>query len=319
MPLALITGVTGQDGSYLSDFLIEKGYHVVGIKRRSSNLEAASRVDHLHGHPRFKMRYGDVCDGSSMTRLLHEYEPDEVYNLAAQSHVGVSFELPEYTADATGMGALRLLEGIRTMQRPARFYQASTSEMFGNEPAPQDEIDPFRPVSPYGAAKVFAHNTTVAYRDAYGLYASCGILFNHESPRRGETFVTRKVCRAAARIEAGRQTGLELGNLDAKRDWGHAKDYVRAMWLMLQQDTPRDYVIATGRAHSVRDLCRVAFDCVNLDWRDYVVLREQHNRPVDIDCLCGDASLARSVLGWEPSVTFEELIAEMVDAERAAL
>jgi len=315
---AMITGITGQDGSYLAELLLSKGYTVVGVKRRHSSLEAASRVDHVYDNAALHLRYGDVCDGAAMARLLHEYEPDEVYNLAAQSHVGVSFEVPEYTADSTAIGALRLLEAIRTMRRHPRFYQASSSEMFGNAASPQSEDTPLRPRSPYACAKVFAHNVTVNYREAYGLHASCGILFNHESPRRGETFVTRKVARAAARIAAGLQDGLVLGNLTARRDWGHARDYVYAMWLMLQQDDPGDYVIATGESHSVGDLCRIAFELAGEPMEGRVTVSDRYRRPTEVDDLRGDYSRARTGLGWEPLTSFRDLIEEMVRSEMAA-
>lgn len=315
MPTAVVTGVTGQDGSYLAELLLSKGYRVVGIKRRHSLLDASSRVDHLHGKPGFDLRYGDVTDGGCIARLLHEVEPDEVYNLAAQSHVAVSFQAAEYTADATAMGALKLLEAIRSLKRRPRFYQASSSEMFGNEPAPQSELTPFRPRSPYAAAKVFAHNVTVNYREAYGLHASCGILFNHESERRGETFVTRKVSRAVAAIKQGRQSQLVLGNLEARRDWGYAPDYVEAMWLMLQQDEPDDYVIATGKSYSVADLCAEAFGHVGLDWRRHVRQDDRYKRPTEVDDLCGNPARARERLGWEPRTSFAQLVRRMVDAD----
>ncbi len=322
MKRALITGITGQDGSYLAELLFAKGYEVHGMVRRSSSINR-TRIDHLfnaHDRPKGKLHYGDLTDASSVNRLLRAIEPDEIYNLGAQSHVKVSFEIPEYTAETAGLGTLRLLEGIReTGQRP-RFYQAGSSEMFGMvRETPQRETTPFYPRSPYAAAKVYAHAIVVNYREAYGMFACNGILFNHESPRRGENFVSRKVTRGVAEIKLGQREQLALGNLEAKRDWGYAKDYVDAMWTMLQQDAPDDYIIATGETHSVRELCEVAFSHVGLDYRRYVVVDEAYFRPTEVDLLLGDASKARDKLGWKPSVSFEGLIRMMVDADIAAL
>jgi len=313
---ALITGITGQDGSYLAELLLAKGYEVHGIIRRSSS-DTRGRISHL---PAVTLHRGDMADGGSIARIVHDVEPTEVYNLAAQSHVGESFGQPEYTGDVTGVGTLRLLEAVHWYSPGARFYQASSSEMFGGMlgTAPQDEETPFHPRSPYGCAKVYAHHATVNYRESYGLHASCGILFNHESPRRGEEFVTRKIARAAARIAAGRQDKLHLGNLDAKRDWGFAGDYVQAMWLMLQQNTPDDYVIATGETHTVREFCEMAFARVGLRWEEHVVVDPALFRPAEVDLLLGDASKAREVLGWKPRWSFRSLVNEMVDAERDA-
>jgi len=312
MRVALITGITGQDGSYLAELLLAEGYDVHGIMRRSSTF-STSRIDHIID--RIHLHYGDVTDAGCISRLVHQIEPDELYNLAAQSHVRVSFDQPAYTAEAVGMGALHVLEAVRTLPS-CRVYQASSSEMYGQvDETPQSETTPFLPRSPYGCAKAFAHNLAVNYRESYGLHVSCGILFNHESPRRGETFVTRKIAAAAARISAGRQQRLYLGNLDARRDWGHAADYVRAMWLMLQQDEPDDYVIATGRSHSVEQFCELAFDHVGLDYSDHIEIDPRYYRPAEVDLLQGDASKARRVLGWEPQVTFEALVDEMVRAE----
>ena len=323
MPRALITGVAGQDGSYLAELLLAKGYDVHGVVRRSSSINT-HRLDGIYHDPHeggveFTLHYGDITDSGGLCRLLQEIEPDEVYHLAAQSHVHVSFELPEYTADVTGTGTIRLLEAIRTTRLATRFYQASSSEMFGAAPPPQSEATPFHPRSPYACAKVFAYHATVNYREAYGMFAVNGILMNHESPRRGETFVTRKITRAVARIEAGRQDVLFLGNLDAKRDWGYAGDYVDAMWRMLQQETPEDFVIATGEAHSVREFCEVAFAHVGLDWQKYVQADPRYLRPSEVDHLVGDASKASRLLGWEPKVSFDELVRMMVDADRKAL
>jgi len=319
---ALITGITGQDGSYLAEFLLTRGYEVHGLIRRSSSFNTR-RIDHLYRDPRdpkarLFLHYGDLTDGASLGAVLRKARPQEVYNLAAQSHVRVSFDIPICTADTVAGGPLNLLEALReyrdTTGREVRFFQASSSEMFGDAgPSPQSESTPFHPCSPYGCAKLFAHWITVNYRQAHGLHASCGILFNHESPRRGETFVTRKITRAAARIKLGLQEKLYLGNLDARRDWGFAGDYVRAMWLMLQQDTAADYVIATGRSLSVRELCQQAFARLNLDYRDHVEHDPRYRRPRDVDSLCGDASKARRHLGWEPSTPVEDLIAMMVD------
>ena len=316
---ALITGVTGQDGSYLAELLLEKGYEVHGVVRRSSTMNR-SRIDHLqHANPahpttsRFVLHYGDMTDSGGLNRLVKTVRPDEIYNLAAQSHVHVSFEQPEYTGDADGLGTTRLLEAIRTMGLPTRFYQASTSEMFGLSPAPQSETTPFHPRSPYAVAKLYAYWMTVNYREAHNLFACSGILFNHESPRRGENFVTRKVTRGVAHILAGKADKLRLGNLDAKRDWGHARDYVEAMWLMLQQAEPDDYVIATGVTRSVREFVVAAFEMVNLDWEKYVVFDEAYLRPSDVHELRGDASKAAQRLGWRPSTTFDEMVREMLD------
>ena len=314
MRRALITGITGQDGSYLAELLLAKGYEVHGLVRRSSS-DTRGRIAHL---PAVTLHRGDMADAGSIARIVRDVEPSEVYNLAAQSHVGDSFQQQEYTADVTGVGTLRLLEAVNWYAPGARFYQASSSEMCGGIPgtAPQDEKTPFHPRSPYGCAKVYAHWQTVNYRESYGLHASCGILFNHESPRRGEEFVTRKIARAAARIASGRQDKLHLGNLDAKRDWGFAGDYVEAMWLMLQRDTPDDYVIATGETHTVREFCDLAFARVGLRWQEHVVVDPALFRPAEVDLLLGDASKAREVLGWEPRVCFRDLVHDMVDAER---
>lgn len=317
---ALITGLTGQDGSYLAELLLAKGYEVHGLRRRSSSFNT-ERVDHLltdfrHDEDaRLFLAYGDLADASSLARLLYRLQPDEIYNLGAQSHVHVSFEMPEYTADVTGLGAVRILEAVRDSGVKARIYQASSSEMFGSSPPPQNETTPFHPRSPYGCAKVFAHHLAVNYRESYGMHISTGILFNHESPRRGENFVTRKITRAVARIRRGLQDKLYLGNLDARRDWGYAPEYVQAMWLMLQQDEPDDYVIATGTAHSVRDFVAASFAHVGLDWEDHVEIDESYYRPAEVDHLVGDASKARSQLGWEPTVQFDDLVRIMVDAD----
>jgi GDPmannose 4,6-dehydratase len=320
MPRALITGVTGQDGSYLAELLLSKGYEVYGLIRRSSTFSTA-RIDHLYqdpheGRPRLTLFYGDLSDGTNVSAVLHEIKPDEVYNLAAQSHVRVSFDQPIYTVDVGGIGVLRLLEAIRKMERPPRFYQASSSEMYGRVvETPQTETTPFYPRSPYGCGKVYAFFQTVNYREAYGLFATNGILFNHESPRRGETFVTRKITRAATRIKLGLQDKLFLGNLDAKRDWGFAGDYVEAMWRMLQQDTPDDFVIATGETHSVREFLDEVFGHLELDWQKHVEIDPRYFRPTEVDLLLGDASKARDVLGWEPKVTFKALANMMVDED----
>jgi len=323
MPRALITGITGQDGSYLAEFLLAKGYEVHGLKRRSSSFNT-DRVDHLYAdlhHPeaRFFLHYGDLADSSSLAWKLADLAPDEVYNLGAQSHVKVSFDIPEYTAEVVGVGAVRLLEAIRRTGLRCRFYQASSSEMFGSTPPPQSETTVFHPRSPYACAKVFAHQATVNYRESYGLHASCGILFNHESPRRGETFVTRKITRAVAQIHLGSEDQLYLGNLEARRDWGFAGDYVDAMWRMLQQDAPGDYVIGTGEAHSVREFVEAAFAHVDLDWRERVRIDPRYYRPAEVDDLRADPSKARRVLGWEPRVSFQELVKMMVDADIAGL
>ena len=323
MKTALITGVTGQDGSYLAEFLLRKGYQVHGIKRRSSSFNT-ERVEGIYRdfhepHTRFFMHFADLGDSCSLSKLLHEVRPDEIYNLGSQSHVRVSFEIPEYTADITGCGAVRLLEAIRQTGLKARFYQASSSEIFGATPPPQSETTPLHPRSPYGCAKAFAHWSTINYRESYGMFASNGVLFNHESPRRGETFVTRKITRAVAHIKFGLQEKLYLGNLDARRDWGYAPDYVEAMWLMLQQDAPDDYVIGTGASHSVRDFVEVAFDYAGLDWRRHLEIDPRYYRPAEVDHLVADASKARRKLGWNHTVGFEELVRLMIDADMSAL
>ncbi len=328
MKKALITGITGQDGSYMAELLLEKGYEVHGIIRRSSLINTG-RIDHLYQDPhlpdtRLFLHYGDLTDGTTLRKILEEVEPDEVYNLGAQSHVRVSFDVPEYTVDTVAMGTLRLLEAIRDYQkhtnRSVRFYQAGSSEMFGLvQEVPQKETTPFYPRSPYACGKVYAHWQTINYRESYGMFAANGILFNHESPRRGHTFVTRKITMAVANILAGRQKKLYLGNLDAKRDWGYAKDYVEAIWLILQQDQPDDFVIATGETHSVREFLEEAFSYVNLDWRKYVEIDPRYFRPAEVDLLIGDASKAREKLNWQPRVTFRELVHLMVDADIAKL
>lgn len=313
MKKALITGITGQDGSYLAELLLEKGYEVHGIIRRSSSFNTG-RIDHIFDS--LHLHHGDLSDSSVVSRLLHKIAPDEIYHLGAQSHVRVSFDTPEYTGDVTGLGTVRLLEAIRESGAKPRFYQASSSEMFGQvQEIPQTEKTPFYPRSPYGCAKVFAYWTTVNYRESYGLHASNGILFNHESPRRGQTFVTRKITRAVKRIRNGLQKELRLGNIDAKRDWGFAPEYVEAMWRMLQQETPDDYVIATGETHSVREFLDVAFGHVGLDWHHYVVIDPKYFRPAEVDLLVGDPSKAKRQLGWEPQVTFKQLVRLMVDEE----
>lgn len=316
---ALITGITGQDGSYLAEQLLAKGYEVHGLIRRSSSFNT-QRLDDLYRDPhesgvRLKLHHGDLGESSRLVRLLHELQPDEVYHLGAQSHVRVSFDIPEYTSDITGMGTVRLLEAIRDAGVAPRFYQASSSEMYGSTPPPQAEDTPFHPRSPYAVSKVTAYWITVNYRESYGLFACNGILFNHESPRRGETFVTRKITRALARIHAGLQDKLYLGNLDAQRDWGYAPDYTEAMWRMLQADEPDDYVIATGEMHSVRDFLDVAAKHLGMDWQDVVEIDERYYRPAEVDALCGDATKARERLGWAPTVTFDELVRIMVDAD----
>jgi GDPmannose 4,6-dehydratase len=323
MTTAVIAGITGQDGSYLAEFLLAKGYLVHGFKRRSSSFNTG-RVDHLYqdfhaAGARLFLHYADLADAGSLAKLLSEFRPDEIYNLGAQSHVKVSFEVPEYTGDIVALGVLRLLAAVRQTGLNCRFYQASSSEMFGSTPPPQSEASPFHPRSPYACAKVFGHNIVVNYRESYGLHASSGILFNHESPRRGETFVTRKITRAVARIKHGVQAKLYLGNLDARRDWGYAPDYVRAMWLMLQQDQPGDYVIGTGESHTVREFVELAFSSAGLDWREYVEIDPQYFRPAEVDSLLADASRARRILGWEPTVTFQQLVRIMVDADLAEL
>ena len=319
MKKALITGITGQDGSYLAELLLEKGYQLWGIMRRSSSFHTG-RIDHLykdpHEQPRLKLIYGDLTDGSNLSTIINEIQPDEVYNLGAQSHVRVSFDMPIYTADADALGTLRLLEAIRSTDKPAKFYQASSSEMYGKViETPQTEKTPFYPRSPYGCAKAYSFWQTVNYREAYGLFACNGILFNHESPRRGETFVTRKITRAATRIKLGLQDKLFLGNLEAKRDWGFAGDYVEANWLMLQQDKPDDYVVATGESHSVKEFVAEVFSYLELDWQKYVEIDQHYFRPSEVDYLQGDASKAKKVLKWEPKVTFTELARMMTDAD----
>jgi GDPmannose 4,6-dehydratase len=317
---ALVTGITGQDGSYLAELLLERGYEVHGLIRRSSSF-STGRIDHLYRDPhepdvRFFLHYSDLTDSSSLVTWLNRIRPDEVYNLGAQSHVGVSFELPEFTADTAAMGTLRLLEAIRHADWPVRFYQAGSSEMFGKvAQSPQTETTPFYPRSPYAVAKVFAHQMTIQYREAHGLFAVNGILFNHESPRRGGTFVTRKVTRGIAAILAGRAEKLYLGNLEARRDWGYAPEYVEAMWLMLQQPEPDDFVVATGEMHSVRELVAAAFALVGLDPERYVAIDARYFRPTEVDELCGDASKARRVLGWKPRTTFHDLVRLMLEAD----
>ncbi|MEP7001933.1 MAG: GDP-mannose 4,6-dehydratase [bacterium] len=323
MPRALVTGVTGQDGSYLVELLLSKGYEVHGIIRRSSSFNT-SRLDHLYADPhergvRLFLHYGDLTDGGTLRRLIHSIAPDELYHLAAQSHVRVSFDEPEYTADVVGLGTLRVLESVRDFEqqrgRQIRIYQAGSSEMYGAAPAPQDERTPFYPRSPYAVSKVAAHWFAINYREAYRLFVSNGILFNHESPRRGETFVTRKVTRAVGRIKLGLQDKLFLGNLESKRDWGFAGDYVDAMWRILQAPTPDDFVIATGETHTVREFVEKAFGCVGLDWQQHVAYDARYNRPTEVDVLQGDASKARRELGWEPKVGFDELVTMMVHAD----
>ncbi len=317
---ALITGITGQDGSYLAELLLAKGYEVHGIVRRSSSFNRG-RIDPIYSDPQLQstrlfLHYGDLTEGSSLVRLLDKLEPEEIYNLGAQSHVRVSFDNPEYSTDVNATGTVRLLEAIRESGIKPRFYQASSSEMYGKvREVPQTEQTPFYPRSPYAASKVYAYWITVNYREAYGLHATNGILFNHESPRRGESFVTRKITRAVAHILAGLQDKLYLGNLDAKRDWGYAKEYVEAMWLMLQQDKPDDYVVATGETHSVREFLEAAFGHVNLDWKKYVAMDERYLRPSEVDLLLGDASKARRQLGWAPKTKFQDLVKLMVDAD----
>jgi GDPmannose 4,6-dehydratase len=321
---ALITGITGQDGSYLAEFLIKKGYTVYGIIRRSSSFNT-QRIDHIYQDPHEKNRkmhlvYGDLNDASSLNLLIKNLCPDEIYNLGAQSHVKVSFEVPEYTAEVTGLGTTRLLEAIRDTGVKTKFYQASSSEMYGKVcQSPQNEETPFYPRSPYGAAKVYAYWMTVNYREAYHMFACNGILFNHESPRRGETFVTRKITMALARIKLGLQKKLYLGNLDAKRDWGFAGDYVEAMWLILQQPKPDDFVIATGETRSVKEFLQEAFDYAKLDWKKYVVIDKRYFRPTEVDLLLGDSSKARRVLKWKPKVNFKQLVRMMVDSDMQAV
>jgi GDPmannose 4,6-dehydratase len=317
MPTALITGVTGQDGAYLAQLLLQKGYRVVGLLRRSASADViGERLRWLGIYSDVEMRDGDLIDLSSMIRIIEDVAPDEVYNLAAQSFVATSWQQPILTGQVTGMGAVGMLEALRVVRPDARFYQASSSEMFGKaQEARQSERTPFYPRSPYAAAKLFAHWMTVNYRESFGMHASSGILFNHESPLRGIEFVTRRITDGVARIKLGLARELSLGNLDAKRDWGHAKDYVRAMWLMLQQDQPDDYVVATGRNASVRELCELAFGYAGLDYREHVVTREELKRPAEVDVLLGDPSKARAKLRWEPTITLQQLVAEMVDAD----
>jgi GDPmannose 4,6-dehydratase len=323
MATALITGITGQDGSYLAEFLLAKGYDVYGVIRRSSSFNTA-RIDQIYEdphapHARLRLLYGDLNDASSLNKILRTIQPDEIYNLGAQSHVRVSFDIPEYTGEVTGLGALRMLEAIRETGTSPKFYQASSSEMFGKvQEIPQCESTPFYPRSPYGAAKLYAHWITVNYREAYGLFACSGILFNHESPRRGETFVSRKITKAAARIKLGLQRELFLGNLEARRDWGFAGDYVQAMWMMLQAEKPDDYVVATGETHSVREFLDLAFGELDLDWKSYVKIDPRYFRPTEVDVLIGDAGKARQLLGWEPTVTFPQLVKMMVQADLIA-
>jgi GDPmannose 4,6-dehydratase len=315
---ALITGITGQDGSYLTELLLEKGYEVYGIVRRSSSFNT-ERIDHLYQDPhepntRLRMFYGDLNDSSSLNTILRRTEPDEIYNLGAQSHVRVSFDVPEYTGEVTGLGTVRILEAIREVGIRPRFYQASSSELFGKVvEVPQTEKTPFYPRSPYGCAKAYAYHITVNYRESYGLFACNGILFNHESERRGETFVSRKITRAATRIKLGLQQKLYLGNLEARRDWGYAKDYVKAMWLMLQAEEADDFVIATGETHSVREFLDETFGYLDLDWQELVDIDTRYYRPAEVDILLGDATKARKVLGWEPEVDFKQLVRLMVD------
>ena len=317
---ALITGITGQDGSYLAELLLSKGYEVHGLIRRSSSF-STGRIDHIYRDPHqsdipMHLYYGDLADPSSLINSLNRIRPDEVYNLGAQSHVMVSFEMPEFTADTTGMGTLRLLESIRHANWPIRYYQAGSSEMYGKvAETPQSERTPFYPRSPYAVSKVFAHWMTVQYREAYSMYAVNGILFNHESPRRGETFVTRKVTRAVAAILAGAESKVYLGNLDARRDWGYAPEYVEAMWMMLQQPEPDDYVVATGEMHSVREFVQLAFRMVGLDWEEHVEIDPRYIRPTEVDELCGDASKARDRLGWKPRTSFEDLVRLMLESD----
>jgi len=315
MKTAFITGCQGQDGSYLTELLLNKGYKVHGMIRRASTFNTG-RIDHIFDHPNLKIHYGDLSDGSVLARLLSKIQPEEIYNLGAQSHVRVSFDVPEYTTDITATGTVRLLEAIREVGIKPRFYQAASSEMFGKvQEVPQKETTPFYPRSPYGCAKVYSYWITVNYRESYGMHASNGILFNHESPRRGETFVTRKITRAVSNIVRGKQQHLFLGNLDARRDWGYAKEYVEAMWLMLQQDKPDDYIIATNETHSVREFLEVAFSYVSLNWNRYVKIDPRYFRPAEVDLLIGDYSKAKEKLGWAPKTRFEDLVRLMVRAD----
>ncbi len=320
---ALITGITGQDGSYLAELLLSKGYEVHGLIRRASTFNT-TRIEHLYVDPhdpgaRLFLHYGDLSDAGQLTNLIYNLQPQEIYHLAAQSHVRVSFDVPEYTGDISGLGLTRILEAIRRSGIKTRFYQASSSELFGDAPPPQNEDTPFRPRSPYAAAKLYAYWMVRNYREAYGMFAVNGILFNHESPRRGETFVTRKITRAAARIKLGLQNKLYLGNLEARRDWGYAPEYVEAMWMMLQQDGPEDIVIATGESHSVREFLEAVFSQIDLDWQEYVEIDPRYFRPTEVEALLGDASKARQRLGWQPKVTFMELARLMVEADLQAL
>jgi GDPmannose 4,6-dehydratase len=320
---ALITGITGQDGSYLAELLLSKGYEVHGLIRRASTFNT-SRIEHLYVDPhepgaRIFLHYGDLSDSGQLTNLIYNVQPQEIYHLAAQSHVRVSFDVPEYTGDVTGLGLTRLLEAIRRSGIATRFYQASSSELFGDAPPPQNEKTPLQPRSPYAAAKLYAYWMVRNYREAYGIFAVNGILFNHESPRRGETFVTRKITRAAARIKLGLQKKLYLGNLEAKRDWGYAPEYVEAMWRMLQQENPEDFVIATGESHSVREFLEEVFSHLDMDWREYVEIDPRYFRPTEVECLLGDPSKARQILGWQPQVAFSELARLMVEADLHAL
>jgi GDPmannose 4,6-dehydratase len=323
MKRALITGITGQDGSYLAELLLNKGYEVHGIIRRASTFNT-ERIDHIYQDPhepaaKLFLHYGDLSSSEQFTRLLYSYQFDEVYHLAAQSHVKVSFDVPEYTGDTTGLGTTRLLEAIHRSGRNTKFYQASSSEMFGMAPAPQNEATMFHPRSPYGAAKVYSYWMTVVSRDAYGMFATNGILFNHESPRRGETFVTRKITRAVASIKAGKQEKLFLGNLAAERDWGYAPEYVEGMWRIMQHDEPLDFVLGTGEKHTVEDFVSEAFGYVDLDWREYVEKDPRYFRPAEVDCLQADSSRARKLLGWEPKIKFSQLVRIMVDADMEAM
>jgi GDPmannose 4,6-dehydratase len=321
-PVAFVTGITGQDGSYLTELLLSKGYEVHGLMRRASTFNT-DRIDHVYQDPhdsgrRLYLHYGDLTDGSMLARLVADVKPDELYNLGAQSHVGVSFDMPEYTANATALGTLRLLESVREAHVRPRIYQASSSEMFGNVPAPQNEESPFNPASPYAVAKVFAHHMAGLYREAYGMHVVRGILFNHESPRRGPTFVTRKVTHTVARICAGKEDRVYLGNLEASRDWGYAPEYVEAMWRMLQDGGPRDYIVATGKSHTVQELCEAAFGLVGLDWRNHVEVDPRYLRPKDVGLLAGDASRAMEEIGWEAKVRFPQLIQIMLEADLRA-
>ena len=323
MKKAFITGITGQDGSYLAELLLSKDYEVHGLIRRTSTF-STSRIDHLYVDPhqasaRLFLHYGDISDGSQLTNLIYNIKPDEIYHLGAQSHVRVSFDIPEYTGDITGLGVTRILEAIRRSGVKAKFYQASSSEMFGATPPPQNEKTPFQPRSPYAAAKVYAYWMTVNYREGYGLFATNGILFNHESPRRGQTFVTRKITRAIAEILSDRQQYLYLGNLKAKRDWGYAPEYVEAMWLMLQQEKPNDYVLGTGETHSVEEFLKEAFDYAGLEWRERVKIDQRYFRPTETEMLVAEASKARKKLGWNPKIIFKELVRIMVDADMEAV